>query len=245
QAEGMKAQSPARLMSTRGCSAMASKIGFFPTRCRISSSPSRTNWVGTTTGTTRPLPVATRWPNPCETTKSRHSASPQPASTFAMYIYLLRIARHEPRPRVRKALGRRWLRSHVHLAHDRKGPDDDSGRASQNWDIAHGDLATAHDGDSGDLDVDALGSDDVVLSHDPDCGNDEIGAVDLGSAQIDMTLAHHSDDASVSSEAPAPLRLRLAHHSDDPTPGAPSQQIGGRLRQNGQIREHGLQLSFG
>ena len=63
-AEGMKAQSPATLISTRGCSSIASRIGFLPTRWRITSSPSRTNWVGTTTGTSRPLPAATRWPKP-------------------------------------------------------------------------------------------------------------------------------------------------------------------------------------
>ena len=46
QAEGMNAQSPATLISTRGCSSIASRIGFLPTRWRIISSPSRTNWVG-------------------------------------------------------------------------------------------------------------------------------------------------------------------------------------------------------
>ena len=86
QADGIKAQSPATLRSTRGFSASAANSGFLRTRCKWTVLPSRTNCVGTTTGTSRWRPAATRWPKLLASTKGRHSASPRVASTGAVYI---------------------------------------------------------------------------------------------------------------------------------------------------------------
>src|SRR6202050_5766171 len=85
QADGMKAQSSATLRTTRGFSASASNTGLARTRCSHTVVRASTNWVGTTTGTSRSgAPRATRCPKGCAATKARHSWSPSVASTGAM-----------------------------------------------------------------------------------------------------------------------------------------------------------------
>src|SRR5450631_415555 len=102
-ADGMKAQSAATLKTTLGFSASAAKTGFARTRCSHNVSPSSTNWVGTTTGTSRSRPGATRRPKGLASTKVRHSASPRVASTGAVYTEL----GDRPRPRTRSCPRRR------------------------------------------------------------------------------------------------------------------------------------------
>src|ERR1039458_2676658 len=82
----MNAQSPATLRSTRGFSASAANNGLVRTRCKRTVFPSSRNCVGTTTGTSRWRPAATRGPKLLASTKGRHSASPRVASTGAVYI---------------------------------------------------------------------------------------------------------------------------------------------------------------
>src|ERR1700744_4752002 len=85
--DGMNAQSPATLRTTRGFSAKAVKMGLARTRCSQTVSSSRTNCVGTMTGSSRfGPPGATRCPKDWATTKERHSLSPRVASTGAMYM---------------------------------------------------------------------------------------------------------------------------------------------------------------
>src|ERR1017187_2034369 len=145
--EGMKAQSPATLIRTRGCSSIASRIGFLSTRWRITSSPSRTNCVGTTTGTSRSTPAATRWPKPWLATNSRHSSSPKPLSTFAMYTCLpYQVVRgHRLRQGVSVLIGRGGPAADLHLTHDGKRPDQDAGRAPQDRDVVHLEASPSHD----------------------------------------------------------------------------------------------------
>ena len=134
------------------------------------------------------------------------------------------------------------LATNRHPAHDRKGAHPDSWGARGRGDVADPEVLAAHDGDAGQVHLDALGHDYVDPAHEGHGGDDDLRTVDLGVAQVELAASHERHRLGVGPGTPAPGAARPAHDGDRPPCRRTSSRLRHRRLHRRQIVHHLLQI---
>src|SRR5205085_1047277 len=121
--------------------------------------------------------------------------------------------------------------------------DPDKRRAGNALDVAQARLDRAHEVELVDVDLDAVGDDDVDAAHDRGGIDRDDAAVDLGLAEVDLAAAHQRERVELVARPPAPGAAGPAHDADDVVRDLAPLGLGdGRPSQYGQVDDHLVEL---